>query len=94
MQVFRLSYPYQEDLRDFGGDSAAAHGSMFAMSAAQFFTLHPFHLVMDEQLQLLQWGEALGRALPELQRGQHVRTFFKAGVCGIEVVAGLTKQPL
>jgi hypothetical protein len=24
------------------------------------------------QLQLLQWGEALGRVLPELQKGQHV----------------------
>jgi hypothetical protein len=80
MQVFRLSYPFQEDLRDFGGNSAAAHSSMFAMSAAQFFTLHPFHLVMGEQLQLLQWGEALGRVLPELQKGQHVRTFFKVGV--------------
>jgi hypothetical protein len=35
---------------------------------------------MDEQLQLLQWGEALGRVLPELQKGQHVRTFFKVRV--------------
>jgi hypothetical protein len=76
-QVFKLSYPYQEDLRNFGGNSAAAHSSIFAMSAAQFFTLHSFHLVMDEQLQLLQWGEALGRVLPELQRGQHVRAFFR-----------------
>jgi hypothetical protein len=32
------------------------------------------------QLQLLQWGEALGRVLPELQKGQHVRTLFKVGL--------------
>lgn len=80
-QVFQLRYPFQEDLRDWGDTTAAAECSMFSMSAPLFYTLHPFHLILDDKMQLLQWGPALGRAVAGLQVGQHVRTFFK--VCTI-----------
>jgi hypothetical protein len=42
-----------------------------------FYELHPFHIIMDDQLRLLQWGAAVGRCMPELQIGRHVRDFFR-----------------
>jgi hypothetical protein len=83
--VLRLTYPYQPALRDWGKETTAAQQSVFAMPAPMFYELHPFHLVMDRQLQLLQWGASIGRVVPDLQAGQHVRHFFKVrrdeGVC-------------
>lgn len=90
-QVLKLTYPYQPALRDWGKETAAAQQSVFAMPAPMFYELHPFHLVMDRQLQLLQWGAAIGRVMPDLQAGQHVRHFFKVigqkGFCGCRLEA-------
>lgn len=91
-QVLKLTYPYQPALRDWGKETAAAQQSVFAMPAPMFYELHPFHLVMDRQLQLLQWGAAIGRVVPDLQAGQHVRHFFKVihwseeGFCGCRLL--------
>lgn len=77
LQVLKLTYPYQPALRDWGKESLAAQRSIVSMPPAMFYELHPFHLVMDRQLRLLQWGASIGRVVPDLQVGQHVRDFFK-----------------
>lgn len=77
LQVLKLTYPYQPALHDWGLESAAAQRSFFAMPAPMFYQLHPFHIIMDSQLNLLQWGAAVGRVLPDLAVGQHVRDFFR-----------------
>jgi hypothetical protein len=51
------------------------------MPAPLFYELHPFHLVLDQQLALLQWGGAVGRVVPELRRGRHVGECFRVRRC-------------
>jgi hypothetical protein len=82
LQVLKLTYPFQPVLRDWGKESAAAQRSIISMPAPMFYELHPFHLLMDRQLQLLQWGAAIGRVVPDLRVGQHVRDLFK--VSGVQ----------
>lgn len=77
LQVFKLTYPYQPALRDWGKESEAAQRSFFSMSAPVFYQLHPFHIIMDSQLNLLQWGAAVGRVVSDMKVGQHVRDFFR-----------------
>lgn len=77
LQVLKLTYPYQPALANWGCASEAAQRSIFSMDAAQFYDLHPFHIVMDSQLQLMQWGAAIGRVVPDLRLGQHVRESFR-----------------
>lgn len=76
-QVFRLTYPYQEGLRGWGDASPAAAASLYSMPAALFYNLHPFHMLMDSRLKLLQWGPALARLVPGLCVGDHLRQHFK-----------------
>ncbi|KAF8066284.1 Gucy1b1 [Scenedesmus sp. PABB004] len=76
-EVFKLSYPYQAQLRGWGAASAQARASLFSLSPALFYELHPFHLIMDEGLTLLQWGPGVARVVPELAEGQHLRQHFK-----------------
>lgn len=77
MQVLKLSYPYQAVLQNWGGRSQAAQQSIISMSAPLFYKLHPFHLVMDADMVILQWGEAIGRVVPDLKVGLHVRDVFR-----------------
>lgn len=76
-EVLKLTYPYQPDLQDWGKEPEAAQRSIFSMPAPMFYELHPFHIIMDSQLQLLQWGAAIGRVVTELRVGQHVREYFR-----------------
>jgi hypothetical protein len=77
LQVLKLTYPSQPSLANWGQQSDAAQRSIYSIPAAQFYDLHPFHLIMDTQLQLLQWGAAIGRVEPDLRVGQHVRESFR-----------------
>ena len=54
LQVFHLSYPYQEDLRFWGNVSQEAQQSIFSMPAHLFYELHPFHLILDASMHMLQ----------------------------------------
>jgi hypothetical protein len=75
--VFKLSYPHQPALADWGRGSLAAQQSFFAMPPPLFYELHPFHLVCDTSLRLLQWGAAVGRVVPELQNGRLLHECFR-----------------
>jgi hypothetical protein len=76
-EILRLTYPYQPNLRDWGKESEAAQRSFFSMPAPMFYELHPFHIIMDSQLRLLQWGAAIGRVVTELRVGLHLSDFFR-----------------
>lgn len=75
--MFRLRYPYQEQLRNYGDFTAAAQASIYSMPAQEFYQLHPFHIVLDSSMQLLQWGRAVEQVVPDMQVGQHVSKYFK-----------------
>lgn len=79
LQVFRLSYPYQEDLRNWGNVSQEAQESVFSMPSHVFYELYPFHLILDANLRLVQAGPAIRRVIPELQAGEHIRDHFRVG---------------
>jgi hypothetical protein len=75
-QVFLLSYPYQEQLKEWD-HAAAASASCYAMPADLFYRLHPFHLLLDEELRVLQAGWALGRVAPGLVPGEALTSHFR-----------------
>lgn len=77
LQVFRLTYPYQEQLRNWDGFSDAAASSIYSMPAPVFYKLHPFHLILDQHMQLLQWGSGVAQVVPDMAVGQHVRLHFR-----------------
>eukprot|EP00878_Enallax_costatus_P026891 GHUV01028902.1.p1 GENE.GHUV01028902.1~~GHUV01028902.1.p1 ORF type:complete len:767 (+),score=239.67 GHUV01028902.1:298-2598(+) len=76
-EVFQLSYPYQEGLRHWGNVSQEAQQSIFSMPAHLFYELHPFHLILDASMHLVQAGPAIKRVVPDMQMGRHIRDHFR-----------------
>lgn len=77
LQVFRLTYPYQEDLRNWGNVTQEAQESLFSMPAHLFYQQHPFHLIFDAEMRLVQAGPAIKRAIPDMEVGQHLQEHFQ-----------------
>ena len=50
---------------------------MYSPGTEQFALLHPFHLVMDEQLVLRQMGPAIPKLVPGLQAGEPFANCFQ-----------------
>jgi len=51
---------------------------MYSPGTEQFALLHPFHLVMDEQMILRQMGPAIPKLVPGLQVGEPFASCFQA----------------
>lgn len=49
------------------------------MPAHLFYKLHPFHLLISEDMTLLQVGPAIERTVPGVKVGDHFITHFKVG---------------
>lgn len=76
-EVFRLTYPYQETLRHYGGGGADAALASYAMPPALFYRLFPFHLLLAEDLTVLQAGPQVKRIAPSLAPGDRFVRHFK-----------------
>ena len=50
---------------------------MYSPGTEQFALLHPFHLVMDEQMVLRQMGPAIPKLVPGLQAGEPFASCFR-----------------
>ena len=85
-EVFRLSYPYQEQLRNYGGDQAGADAATYAMPPPLFYRLFPFHLLLAEDLTVLQSGPGIKRIAPALKEGDDFVRHFK--VCRLQGTRG------
>ena len=76
-EVFRITYPFQAQLRDWESQDALAQQSMYGLTNAQFYKLFPFHILLDDQCRVLQTGGALQRLFPDtLRAGLHVQDAF------------------
>lgn len=65
-------------LHDFeGAADADAATSIYGMPPSVFYKLHPFHLVLDEDLNVLQVGPALRRIAPGCHLGDSLVRHFK-----------------
>jgi len=85
-EVFKLTYPFQEELRSWEdglteGEAAAVYG----MPPGLFYKLHPFHLLLAEDLTVLQAGAAVLRIAPSLKLGDALVRHFKVGRCAAAV---------
>lgn len=46
-QVFRLSYPCQEQMKQYADIEQQAASSIYSMPHDLFYQLHPYHLLLD-----------------------------------------------
>ena len=56
--------------------SEGSHSSPHATSIATLDAIFPFHLVLDQDLQVIQLGKALHRLLPQIEAGCPLLDFF------------------
>ena len=76
-EVFRVTYPAVQRARDADAAEAAALESVMGLSPAQFFRLHPFHVIIDANCRVLQRGVALAQLFPDtLTVGSAMRDTF------------------
>ncbi|KXZ56253.1 hypothetical protein GPECTOR_1g220 [Gonium pectorale] len=73
-EVFRVTYPYQEDLRNWHQPPPRRHA--FTVEPDTFYELFPFHILLDRNCTVLQTGAALARLLPGLQTGSLLEEHF------------------
>jgi hypothetical protein len=69
LQVLLVRFPYQ---RNIGG---------WAQDLSKMTDLHPFHLVMDSNLNLVQYGSGVQRLFPEMKPGVHASEHFRVRRC-------------
>lgn len=65
-EVFKVTYPRQEALSQWDPSSGGAAPRSFTLAPDDFYQLFPFHLLLDEELRVVQCGAVLARLLPEL----------------------------
>lgn len=65
-------------LCDWDG-SLAASRHHFTVPSDVFYSLFPFHLLLDSACRVVQAGSVLQRLFPELQPGCNVSEHFKVG---------------
>ena len=77
-EVFRVTFPEQPSLADREQDEAQClQRCAFTLSARQFAEMHPFHLIVDQHLVILQTGPTLARMYPATMRiGAHLSESF------------------
>ena len=77
-EVFRVTFPEQPSLADREQDEAQClQRCAFPLSARQFAEMHPFHLIVDQHLVILQTGPTLARMYPATMRiGAHLSESF------------------
>ncbi|GLI65462.1 hypothetical protein VaNZ11_008812 [Volvox africanus] len=75
-EVFLVTYPYKEDLRHWGTDPDLLQ-RRFTMTPETFYSLFPFHILMDRQCCIVQAGSALTRLFPELAFGAPLADIFQ-----------------
>ena len=77
-EVFAVTYPPQENMRNWNLAEAGAPTSIFGLNNAQFYRLFPFHILLDKECRVLQCGHALQRLYPDtLKTGTHVQDTFR-----------------
>ena len=70
-EVFLVTFPAQKASSDAG--SVVLAEPTFAIDAKQFAKLHPFHLIVDEHLRIVQVGPRLAKMYPDTMRpGVHI----------------------
>eukprot|EP00798_Chlamydomonas_sp_ICE-L_P027068 gene27067-2301_t len=83
-EVFRLTYPYQQSIKDHldaeAAKAAAAAkfnpGCSLGLSAPQFPDLYPFHILMDQNFVVKQCGHIMARLIPGLLPGCQMSKLF------------------
>ncbi|GLC33173.1 hypothetical protein PLESTB_000362800 [Pleodorina starrii] len=80
-EVFLLTYPYQEVLRDWQDEQAAAQRQRqlhpFTVAPDTFYAMFPFHILMDRHCCVVQAGAALTRLFPKLTAGAPLADTFQ-----------------
>ena len=77
-EVFSVTFPPQENMRNWALAETGAPTSIFGLNNAQFYKLFPFHILLDKECRVLQCGHALQRLYPEtLKAGTHVQDTFR-----------------
>ncbi|EFJ47487.1 guanylyl and adenylyl cyclase family member, partial [Volvox carteri f. nagariensis] len=86
-EVFLVTYPYQEALSHWQPAAPAAEGGplppsplsphRFTVCPDTFYSLFPFHLLLDRQCFVVQAGAALMRLFPDLTAGTHLADTFQ-----------------
>ena len=77
-EVFRITFPPQENMRNWNLAESGASTSLYGLSNAQFYRLFPFHILLDKHCRVLQCGHALKRLYPDtLKAGSHVGDTFR-----------------
>ena len=70
-------YPRQEALAHWDPSSGEGPQRTFTLAPDVFYQLFPFHLLLDEELRVVQCGAVLARLLPELaQPGATLQEHF------------------
>ena len=73
LQVFVLRYPYQPQM----ASSEAAANSLYSMPHDLFYQLHPFHLILNAQLEIVQLGSSMKTVAPRIRLGDPLALHFK-----------------
>jgi guanylate cyclase soluble subunit beta len=77
-EVFLVTYPFQEQMRDWNKIESIAKASLYGLTNAQFYKLFPFHVLLDDSCRVLQCGSALQRLFPDtLALGAHIQDTFR-----------------
>jgi guanylate cyclase soluble subunit beta len=77
-EVFRVTYPPQENMRNWNMAESGAATSLYGLNNTQFYRLFPFHILLDKRCHVLQCGHALQRLYPDtLKVGTHVGDTFR-----------------
>ena len=77
-EVFTVTFPEQTLPADrVAIESQSLQQCAFPLSAQQFAEMHPFHLIVDQDLTILQTGPTLARMYPDTMRvGAHLSESF------------------
>jgi hypothetical protein len=77
-EVFQLTYPHQAQLEGWGAELSDGDASgLYRMPPGLFYRLHPFHLLLAEDLTVVQAGPAIRKIAPALAMGDELGKHFK-----------------
>jgi hypothetical protein len=72
-----LRYPYQAQMAK---SNEAANNSLYTMPHDLFYQLHPFHLILNPSLEIVQIGSALKTVAPRIRLGDPLALHFKVSL--------------